>query len=142
METGHEEKDRDLLCKRKKVLQMGRSEDQRRERDGSRLCLLIDDEIRSALHSRTLCHSARPFHPSLFLFAWRTKGDTHLPPCQPTSPARCLSLRSLFHVLSEHIQLTRQRSASLHCRSIQSLLSLHSLHNTTLGIVGTLNSQA
>lgn len=62
-------KDRDLLCKRKKVLQMVRSEDRWRESDGSRLCPLIGDEIRSTLHSRTLCHSTRPFHPSLFLFA-------------------------------------------------------------------------
>jgi uncharacterized membrane protein SirB2 len=38
-----------------------------------------------------------------------SENDTHLPPRQPASPARCLGLRSLFHVLSQHIQLKKER---------------------------------
>jgi hypothetical protein len=49
MEADHEKRSR-LAMQEKKVLKMARSEDRRK--DGSRLCPLVDDEIRSALHPR------------------------------------------------------------------------------------------
>lgn len=142
MEAGHEKRSR-LAMQEKKVLQMARSEDRRRERYESRLCPLVDDEVRSTLHPRT-GYANGPIHSVLLSFCLlgEPNVDTLLPPRQPASPARCLGLRSLFHILSQHIQLTGQRRASFRRSSIQSLLGLHGLHNTALGLVGTLDSQA
>lgn len=123
----------------KKELWMLRSEDRQNDRwVHLRVCacpMRVDLEVKLACHTHTSMQTGNVH----LIIVHRDSYDcveaghcVHLPSSQPGSPALCLGLGSLLHILSHNIQLTRQRSAGLRGSSINRVLGLQGLSDTSV----------